>query len=449
MQLVTSFNDFMNHQVNLGEARIERLDGHVSAIRGFLSSGSGEIYDNFVALTPQGSYAHGTIINPVADNDEFDADVLLELEEVAGWEAKDYVAATYQRFRESGTYRDKVHRRTRCVVIDYAGDFHMDVVPYLIRGGEPYVTNRKLNLYERTNPEGYSEWLDAQNRITGGQLAKVIRIGKYLRDLKNTFSVPSVIFSILLGERVSNVALWSDPDHYKNLPTALVSLFEDLSSYLQANDTMPNIEDPSCPGETYNHRWNPELYANFRNQIKTYSIWMRDAYNETDRELSYDKWRRVLGAEFGLVLAKTSLAGSGIAETRSHDTVQDLESDRGIPIRIDPTVSFRLSGRVRAAGVAKAYYLPQRGNYAEKHRTIDFSISNCTVTEPYDVYWKVRNTGREAASVNQLRGEIVVDAGERSRWETTSYIGRHYVEAYLVKGGICIARDRQAVIVKQ
>ena len=38
--------------------------------------------------------------------------------------------------------------------------------------------------------------------LTGGNLRKVIRLLKYLRDYKTTFSVPSVILTTLVGERV-------------------------------------------------------------------------------------------------------------------------------------------------------------------------------------------------------------------------------------------------------
>jgi hypothetical protein len=448
VQLINAFDDFMKNHINLAETRIDRLDGHVSAVHTFLSGGSGDIAEKFVSLMPQGSYAQGTIINPVANNDEFDADVLLQLEEIDGWDAEDYVESVYHRFRESGTYRDKVSRRTRCVVVNYAGDFHMDVVPYLIRAGDAYITNRRDNVFERTNPEGFNEWLDGQNRVTGGQLVKVIRLGKYLRDFKNTFSVPSVILSILLGQRVSSTALWSDPDHYKNLPTALVNVFADLSAYLQLNPVMPYIEDPSCAGESFNHRWQQGLYENFCNQIKTYATWMREAYDETNREASYEKWQRVFGSEFGAVLAGVSLAASAPDRT-GVATAQDIQADLGIPIQLDPSVSVRLIGRVRSAGVLRAYDLPQRGNSVGKNRTIDFSIANCTVREPYDIYWKVRNTGREAADANALRGQIKQDGGSMSRWESTSYLGRHYVDVYVVKNGKCVARDRQLVIVKR
>jgi hypothetical protein len=65
----------------------------------------------------------------------------------------------------------------------------------------------------------------------------------------------------------------------------------------------------------------------------------------------------------------------------------------------------------------------------------------------YQLYWKVRNGGGEAAQVNELRGEITRDQGENGKTETTSYKGTHYVECYVVKDGVVVARDRQTVIV--
>ena len=39
----------------------------------------------------QGSYALGTLIKPVDDNDEYDADVQIVMNPNPKWEAKDYV----------------------------------------------------------------------------------------------------------------------------------------------------------------------------------------------------------------------------------------------------------------------------------------------------------------------------------------------------------------------
>ncbi|WP_193509618.1 cyclic GMP-AMP synthase DncV-like nucleotidyltransferase [Cryobacterium sp. BB736] len=451
MKLVQTFNVFMKQRVDLNESRIDRLDGHVSAVRDFLAGGDGTIAESFLDLIAQGSYAHRTIINPVSAGDGFDADVLLELTEVDGWGADSYVEELYKRFRESGTYREKVTRRSRCVTLNYSGEFHMDVVPYLARAGEKYITNRNTNQFERTNPEGFNDWLDERNRITSGRLVKVIRLAKFLRDLKNTFSVPSVILTILLGERVSDAALWADPERYKDLPTALVNLFEDLDEYLQSNELMPNIDDPSCEGETFNHRWDQDLYANFRNWIHTYTLWIREAYDDPEREESYVKWRRVFGSDFGTHASETAISASAAHRLRSDvtDTNEDIHARWGIPVRINPQVGVRVVGRVRGNGIRRPYDLPSRGNVVERRQGVDFRVESCTVQEPYELYWKVRNTGKDAMDANQIRGQVERDQGSLTRYETTKYVGRHYVEVYVVKEGVCVARDRQPVIVKR
>src|SRR3712207_6892811 len=46
-------------------------------------------------------------------------------------------------------------------------------------------------------------------------------------------------------------------------------------------------------------------------------------------------------------------------------------------------------------------------------RSLTFQIVSCTVPEPFEVRWKIKNTGNEAARVGQLRGEIRQDTGDR------------------------------------
>ena len=71
-----------------------------------------------------------------------------------------------------------------------------------------------------------------------------------------------------------------------------------------------------------------------------------------------------------------------------------------------------------------------------------FSV-NTNVPLPYDVRWQVVNTGREAAEAGQLRGDFYEsDKGINGvRWETTAYAGTHWVEAFIIKNGACVARS--------
>ena len=41
-----------------------------------------------------------------------------------------------------------------------------------------------------------------------------------------------------------------------------------------------------------------------------------------------------------------------------------------------------------------------------------------------------------------LRGQIVKDNGTEIRNEDTNFEGAHFVECYIIKDGICVARDR-------
>ncbi len=52
-------------------------------------------------------------------------------------------------FRRSSTYENMVARRTRCGVVEYANEFHVDVVPRITRGSSSYITNRHANRLER------------------------------------------------------------------------------------------------------------------------------------------------------------------------------------------------------------------------------------------------------------------------------------------------------------
>ncbi len=440
MKLLAYFKDFLEGTVNLNQARIDQLDARVDAISNALRADA-ELGQLILDVIPQGSYAHKTIIKPLPDH-EFDADVLLQLTEQSGWEPKDYTENVYAAFRRSSTYKEMVSRRTRCVVVDYANEFHVDVVPYIERDGGSYITNRHENRFELTNPEGFNAWLDEQNRIAGGHLVEVIRLLKYLRDFKGTFGIKSVILTTLLGGAVSFINTINDNAYYSDMPTALLHIGKDLDRYLQANPYLPLIADPSCPGEDFNHRWDQDGYSNFREKLHYYVGKIEAAYVEEDKAKSLALWQEVFGSDFKqpTTVVKLAEAASLIPATERF-----IDRDFGFPI--EPHYRLRIVGRVEPKDGFRAYELPMKGNRVEKWRSLRFRVVECTVPPPYKIYWKVRNTGAEAAEIGQLRGEIREDTGSHQHGESTKYRGSHYVECYVVKDGRVVARDRQPVFV--
>ncbi len=80
-------------------------------------------------------------------------------------------------------------------------------------------------------------------------------------------------------------------------------------------------------------------------------------------------------------------------------------------------------------------------------KDLDFHIINTSCHKPYDIYWKVRNVGEIAQRRNMIRGEIYC-TNKTHQYEHTSFSGPHYVECFLVRNNICIARARIDVPIK-
>lgn len=88
MKLTEQFETFLEDVVNLNQTRIDRLEGHVKAIQEFVERSSYEA--KIIRFSPQGSWAHQTIIKPQAGK-EFDADLVMFVERYPSWEPQDYV----------------------------------------------------------------------------------------------------------------------------------------------------------------------------------------------------------------------------------------------------------------------------------------------------------------------------------------------------------------------
>lgn len=441
MKFVSAFNEFLTSTVNLNQTRLDQLDVRVHAIVACLKNDTtiGAKYQKYI---PQGSWPHKTIIKPL-EGEEFDADFLLLLEEDASWSAnpKEYLQQVRAAFKRSATYKDMVRQKTRCVRITYANDCHVDVVPHLVLAdGRQVIVNSVTNAFEDTNPQGFTDWMKEKDDLANGNFRRVIRLLKYLRDYKETFSCPSIILTTLLGERVQS---FDAANRYADVATTLRNLTEDLSSWLSLYVTMPTIEDPSCPGTTFNHRWDDAKYENFRVRLIGYASAISAAYDEPDEAKSLAAWQQIFGPDF-VVPTKASTSLQKVAtkalDSRAPDE-QFIDEIYTVDVRYKARIDCSLAPRsgFRTGPV-------RRGQTLSKGHELKFKMST-DAPPPYSVYWKVRNRGVEASGVGGLRGQLMSDSGHELRRETTRYTGSHYIDVYVVKDGRVVAADRHSVII--
>jgi hypothetical protein len=261
--------------------------------------------------------------------------------------------------------------------------------------------------------------------------------------------VPSVILTALAGERITP---FDSDNRYADTPTTLKNLLADLDSWLQMYPLMPMIEDPSCPGTSFNHRWDQGRYETFRTKVHDYAGWVKDAFDEPDRDKSLALWQKVFGPDFKAPVSKVSEAALPALAPAPPAPAPRAPEEKFIQ-----ELGFRVAPRYRATIDARVlrHTLPgfRHGSLREMGhvglgRELRFTVRT-DVPAPYDLFWKVRNFGRDAELVaGGLRGQIHPDQGFRSRDESTLYRGKHYIECYIVKDGVVVATDRHAVDIR-
>lgn len=311
MQLANHFTVLLRDTVNLGQFKLDLLGERADAVYKALKADE-QIGSLILGKTPQGSWSHRTIINPVGDN-EFDADFMLDMSENPDWadSPKTYIEEVYAALHRHSTYGNMPHsRKCRCVRLVYANSMHLDIVPHVnLADGREVIVNRDDNEWEQTNPQGFTDWMKEKDSLANGNLRKVIRLMKFLRDHKSSFTgTRSILLTTLLGEQITELRTLLDPSYYTNVPTTLLHVVKDLDTWLQAHPTKPSIPDPSGSGFTFDHRWNQATYSYFRDRIHVHAAEIEEAYDEEDKDRSVKLWQDIFGNGFKAPATSSSSA---------------------------------------------------------------------------------------------------------------------------------------------
>ena len=294
------FQEFLRDEVNLNQGRIDRLTRGVRGVNGCLEDN----LKGYQKMERQGSYALGTLIKPVDDNDEYDADIQIVMNPNPQRSPKDYVNEVYRTLKQNKNYADKLRLKTRCVTVDYAGDFHLDVVPRVTENGVHKICNRIDDRFEDTDGTRYREWFNEKNRITGGNLKRVVRLLKHLRDHKNSYTVKSIMLTTLAG-----YVIYPEDEGTEAVGTVgntLVTVLDRMDALLQQHPYVPTVKNPVLETEDFNRHWTQNQYANFRKRVHSQAQTARKAMAEESSEKAIKVWQELFGDSFG-----RSSSGSG------------------------------------------------------------------------------------------------------------------------------------------
>ena len=109
--------------------------------------------------------------------------------------------------------------------------------------------------------------------------------------------------------------------------------------------------------------------------------------------------------------------------------------------------SVKIIGRTYQNG-SKTREIQSNSPALPKQCSLQFEAQT-NVSPPYEVHWQIVNTGNEALEADGLRGgfyEGTLKEGRQVREESTQYKGMHWIECFIVKYGICLARSGEFVV---
>jgi hypothetical protein len=281
-------------ELQLTETQDLRARGHYEAVAEWLSRDGSPLQRFGPHIFPQGSQRLGTTTKPVGKS-EFDLDAVCKLTAPADWHPGELYRLIWDRLFESGVYRPMIKRMPRCIRLEYAGDFHLDIAPAIpdVNCGGNCILVPDLNAdlalrhpendrWKSTNPQGYADWFEdlcvpvwtfneryAQSQIdpvpdkeavhAKPALKRSVQLIKRWRDVdyakRPKLAPPSIILTTLSGHFYEGQQLCTDA-----LDTILRSTVREIESTKRLR-----LRNPAHTSENICEKWdeNPAAYRDF------------------------------------------------------------------------------------------------------------------------------------------------------------------------------------------
>lgn len=173
-----------------------------------------------------------------------------------------------------------------------------------------------------------------------------------------------------------------------------------------------------------------------RKSKKAYDLAI-EAIDATSDKSKHNKWRDVFGNDFPKYVSEDKEA-KAINESY-RNTEEFIESYYPVDIRYDLKIDCDVKQSGFREGSLREYLFKKIKLMPNK--SLRFYIERIDVPTPYTVKWKVTNRGEQAIKRDCLRGQIIDDQGSLERKESTNFKGSHFVECYIIKNNVVVARD--------
>jgi hypothetical protein len=233
-------------------------------------------------IYPHGSINTETTVKPIGEV-EFDVDVICQMEIPERMRQAAFLDLIYDRLKQRGIYTLK--RMNRCVRVQYADEFHIDITPGtpdLAQGPENIlVADKELGGWKESNPKDYGVWFKAVAKLTptiiyeSRELMAKIAAAEPLPSPKFTKPMLNRIVQLMKRHRdhafagdknapisaiIATLACRSYQHHatneeFYNQVEFLRTVIADMPSFITTFAGEESVPNPCNPLENYADKW--------------------------------------------------------------------------------------------------------------------------------------------------------------------------------------------------
>lgn len=427
-------------------------------------------------IYPQGSFRLGTVVRPITGKDQYDIDLVcnLDLKKEQTTQAK-LKEAVGTRLRKRDDLNKILKESRRCWTLKYlpqeiTPQFHMDVLPALSNVDNPptgiLITDSELRLWQKSNPKAYAEWFYKRMEVI--YLEKKANLAKSMNasieDVPEWQVKTPLQVAIQILKRHRDIYFASLPSDQK--PVSIIITTLAAHAYRGQADLYTALEEIVSVMPKYienrDGKWwvaNPVADENFADKWNEYS----------ERRIAFLRWLVKVHEDFSNANKLQSLneITKSLTPILGESTMVKVAKDLGLPVQQFPLLPARIvTPPVPALGNSNHVQRPTWNEQVKYKATISAAVHpwlegkilwplteravpknvwlsfriKTDVPTPFQIYWQVVNTGEEAHRATDLRGGFFSSTGS-VHWEHTAYRGTHWVEAFIIKGSMCVARS--------
>ena len=492
----SDFLEQLARQLDVPPSRYEEAKRRYESVGAWLNRDESMLKEFDPVAYVQGSFRLGTPIRPVNSDEHYDIDLVCELtlrkHEVSQKELKRRLGIEMKLYAERYGMEPPEDAR-RCWTLQYSDgvQFHLDALPAIPDGAakrqllERYrlsaawadsaiaITDRKHPGYEQiqsnwphSNPRGFTLWFRSRMKVSFRKrreamaleakasvedvptyrvktpLQQSIQILKHHRDVMFAHDSDDKPISIIITTLAASAY-----GEQATVAEALGAILMGMETHIQYVGDRVYILNPTDPTENFADKWaeKPQRREKFFKWLNRAKADFARLGTLSDRKMLAETADRFVGSRVA------AAAGNAIKPKLTLDVLRPraIAALRAMHKEAPPW-SPMMSGHAsidKATWTGRGFSRPigfkSDGQPLMKGASLNF-VACTDVPAPYDVYWQVVNTGKEAELAGQLRGGFndgSVTRGAINRHETTKYSGSHTIECFIVKNGYLAARS--------